>query len=72
MRIVIDTNVVASAIFFGGRPKDLIELVVSKKLDAYGPGGTVPPGPHVTLWFFHSLNRSILISMPLLSFEFVD
>lgn len=35
MRIVIDTNVVASAIFFGGRPKDLIELVVSKKLDAY-------------------------------------
>ena len=35
MKIVIDTNVVASAIFFGGYPGALIELVVSKKLDAY-------------------------------------
>lgn len=35
MRIVIDTNVVASAIFFGGRPKDLIELLVSSKLEAF-------------------------------------
>lgn len=35
MRIVIDTNVVASAIFFGGRPKNLLELLVSHKLEAY-------------------------------------
>ena len=41
MRIVIDTNVVASAIFFGGRPRDLIELIVSKKLDAYASTGII-------------------------------
>ncbi len=34
MRIVIDTNVVASAIFFGGRPADLIKLVMSRNLEA--------------------------------------
>ena len=43
-----------------------------KNLDVDGPGGTVPPGPHVAHWFFYSLNRSILISIPLLSFEFID
>jgi putative PIN family toxin of toxin-antitoxin system len=35
MRIVIDTNVVVSAIFFGGRPKELIEKLVLQKFDAY-------------------------------------
>ena len=35
MKIVIDTNVVASAIFFGGKPRELLEMLVSKKLDAY-------------------------------------
>ena len=28
MRIVIDTNVVASAIFFGGRPAELLRMVI--------------------------------------------
>ena len=28
MRIVIDTNVVASAVFFGGRPAELLRMVV--------------------------------------------
>lgn len=35
MKIVIDTNVVASAIFFGGRPKKLLELLVSHSLEAF-------------------------------------
>lgn len=35
MRIVIDTNVVVSAMFFGGRPRELLELLVSRKLGAY-------------------------------------
>ena len=35
MRIVVDTNVVASGIFFGGKPKQLLELVVSKELEAF-------------------------------------
>ena len=35
MRIVIDTNVIASGIFFGGKPGKLLEMVVSKELDAY-------------------------------------
>lgn len=35
MRIVIDTNVIASGIFFGGRPKKLLEMVVSRSLDAF-------------------------------------
>ncbi len=35
MRIVIDTNVVASAIFFGGKPKQLIELLLQKRFDSF-------------------------------------
>ena len=35
MKIVIDTKVVASAMFFGGRPKELLKLLVSHKLEAY-------------------------------------
>lgn len=35
MKIVIDTNVVASAIFFGGRPKELLELLITHKLEAF-------------------------------------
>ena len=35
MRIVIDTNVIASAMFFGGRPRRLIELLVDNRYDAY-------------------------------------
>lgn len=35
MKIVIDTNVIASAIFFGGKPRELLEMLVSKKLEAY-------------------------------------
>ena len=35
MRIVIDTNVIASAMFFGGRPRQLIELLIKHKLEAF-------------------------------------
>lgn len=35
MKIVIDTNVVASAIFFGGRPKELLEHVLSRRVEAF-------------------------------------
>ena len=35
MKIVIDTNVIASAIFFGGHPKELIEHLVYRRVDAY-------------------------------------
>lgn len=35
MRIVVDTNVVASSIFFGGKPKEVIDLLVSGKLEAF-------------------------------------
>ena len=35
MRIVIDTNVVASAIFFGGRPRDLMEKLLLQRFEAY-------------------------------------
>ena len=35
MHVVIDTNVVASAIFFGGKPKDVIDLVMDNSLEAY-------------------------------------
>lgn len=31
MRIVIDTNVVASAIFFGGKPAELMKLVLLRR-----------------------------------------
>ena len=34
MRIVIDTNVVASAIFFGGRPAALLRMVITRTLSA--------------------------------------
>ncbi len=35
MHVVIDTNVVASAIFFGGKPKNVIDLVMDNSLEAY-------------------------------------
>jgi len=35
VRIVIDTNVVASAIFFGGKPRELLELLMCRQVDAY-------------------------------------
>ncbi len=34
MKIVIDTNVVASAIFFGGRPRQLLEELFLKNIEA--------------------------------------
>ena len=33
MRIVIDTNVVASAIFFGGKPDRLVSLLMTGKIE---------------------------------------
>lgn len=35
MKIVVDTNVVISGIFFGGNPRMIIEAVVSGRVDAY-------------------------------------
>ena len=35
MKIVIDTNIIASAIFFGGKPDKLIGLLMAHKIDAY-------------------------------------
>ena len=35
MRVVIDTNAVASAIFFGGKPKEVIDSVMKNQIDAY-------------------------------------
>jgi len=34
-RIVIDTNIIASAIFFGGKPKTLIDLLLKQKICSY-------------------------------------
>ena len=35
MRIVIDTNVVVSAMFFGGRPRQLLEMLMKHQVEAY-------------------------------------
>ncbi len=35
MKIVIDTNVFVSAVFFGGKPLDVIRTVISKENEAY-------------------------------------
>ena len=35
MRIVIDTNVIASGVFFGGKPRQLLELLLQRKIDVY-------------------------------------
>ena len=34
MRIVVDTNVIASAVYFGGKPYDLLKLIMEKKVSA--------------------------------------
>ena len=34
MRIVVDTNVIASAVYFGGKPYDLLKLIMDKKVSA--------------------------------------
>ena len=35
MRIVIDTNIVASAIFFGGRPRELSAFISQEIIEEY-------------------------------------
>ena len=35
MKIVIDTNLVASAIFFGGMPHKLVRLLMDGRFNAY-------------------------------------
>jgi len=34
MRVVIDTNVIISALFFGGLPSELLELALNRKIKA--------------------------------------
>lgn len=33
MRIVLDTNIVVSAIFFGGNPREIVELLMRQKIE---------------------------------------
>jgi len=35
MRIVIDTNVIASAVFFGGRPRELLEKLLFHEFETF-------------------------------------
>ena len=35
MKIVIDTNLMISAMFFGGKPRKLIDLLIKGQVDAY-------------------------------------
>ena len=35
MKIVVDTNVVISGIFFGGNPRRIVEQIVDGNIDAY-------------------------------------
>jgi len=35
MKIVVDTNVVISGIFFGGNPRKIVEAVVAGSIDAW-------------------------------------
>lgn len=32
MRIVVDTNVLASAVFFGGKPGELLRLILARSV----------------------------------------
>lgn len=34
MRIVVDTNVIASAIYFGGKPYELLKLIMEERISA--------------------------------------
>ena len=47
MKIVIDTNVVVSAMFFGGKPRELIELLVKHAFDAYASSDIVTEYPAI-------------------------
>ena len=35
MRIVVDTNVIASGVFFGGKPRQLLELLFQRKIEVF-------------------------------------
>ena len=35
MKIVVDTNVVISGVFFGGNPRQIVEAIADGKIDAY-------------------------------------
>ncbi len=64
MRIVIDTNVVASAIFFGGKPKQLIELLLQKQFDSYVTAEIIEEY-HETIEYLFNKYPGKKISVPL-------
>ena len=35
MKIVVDTNVVISGVFFGGNPRQIVEAIVDGDINAY-------------------------------------
>lgn len=35
MKIVVDTNVLVSGVFFGGAPREVLSAIVSKRVNAY-------------------------------------
>ena len=39
MKIVVDTNVVISGIFFGGNPRKIVGAVAAGSIDAYATSG---------------------------------
>lgn len=41
MRIVVDTNVIASAIFFGGKPYQLLHYIMEDRVDVVASKGIV-------------------------------
>lgn len=47
MRIVIDTNVIASGILFGGKPDRLVSLLMEGKIEAYVSEAIVSPAVSV-------------------------
>lgn len=64
LRIVLDTNVIASAIFFGGKPRQLIDLLMEKQFDSFVTSEIVEEY-HETIEFLCNKYPRKPISVPL-------
>jgi putative PIN family toxin of toxin-antitoxin system len=67
MRIVIDTNVVVSGIFFGGKPAELLKLVTTKNLSAFATDEIVDEYQETINYLVKKYSKEEITLVPIIS-----
>ena len=64
MKIVIDTNVMISAMFFGGKPRKLIDLLIKGRVAAYANGPILSEYREASEDFARKYHKPVSIPLP--------